>query len=256
MGRREPRRRASALPRRGPHLYFICPAELNSAGIKVLGPRPKTLGRRKAPPRRRRGPRRGRRKKAPRTEVRGACGFCLLVQLDEAGQVLVALLGGPTPPGRGPPGPPSLFYLSGGTEFRRHQGFVGPQPKTLGRRIAPPRRRRGPRRGRRIKRAPDVSSGALVRACLLVELHQSGEMLIALLGGSAPPGRGPPGTPSLFYLSGGTEFRRHQGFGPTAQNAWTAQNAAPPSAGPPKRPPYKTGPGRFRPGPLCELVYL
>ena len=55
MGRREPRGRASALPRRGPHLYFICPAELNSAGIKVLGPRPKTLGRRKAPPRRRRG---------------------------------------------------------------------------------------------------------------------------------------------------------------------------------------------------------
>ena len=51
MGRREPRGRASALPRRGPHLYFICPAELNSAGIKVLGPRPKTLGRRKAPPR-------------------------------------------------------------------------------------------------------------------------------------------------------------------------------------------------------------
>ena len=36
MGRREPRGRASALPRRGPHLYFICPAELNSAGIKVL----------------------------------------------------------------------------------------------------------------------------------------------------------------------------------------------------------------------------
>ena len=66
MGRREPRGRASALPRRGPHLYFICPAELNSAGIKVLGPRPKTLGRRKAPPRRRRGPRRGRRiKRAP-----------------------------------------------------------------------------------------------------------------------------------------------------------------------------------------------
>ena len=83
--------------------------------------------------------------------------------------------------------------------------------------------RRGPRRGRRIKRAPDVSSGALVRACLLVELHQSGEMLIALLGGPTPPGRGPPGTPSLFYLSGGTEFRRYQGFGPTAQNAWTAQ---------------------------------
>ena len=167
MGRREPRGRASALPRRGPHLYFICPAELNSAGIKVLGPRPKTLGRRKAPPRRRRGPRRGRRKKAPRTSVRGACGFCLLVQLDEAGQVLVALLGGPTPPGRGPPGPPSLFYLPGGTEFHRHQGF-----------------------------------------------------------------------------------------GPTAQSTWTAQSAAPPSAGPPKRPPYKTGPGRFRPGPLCELVYL
>ncbi len=165
MGRREPRGRASALPRRGPHLYFICPAELNSAGIKVLGPRPKTLGRRKAPP----------------------------------------------------------------------------------------RRRRGPRRGRRIKRAPDVSSGALVRACLLVELHQSGEMLIALLGGSAPPGRGPPGTPSLFYLSGGTEFRRHQGFGPTAQNAWTAQSAAPPSAGPPKRPPYKTGPGRFVRGPCASL---
>ena len=165
MGRREPRGRASALPRRGPHLYFICPAELNSAGIKVLGPRPKTLGRRKAPP----------------------------------------------------------------------------------------RRRRGPRRGRRIKRAPDVSSGALVRACLLVELHQSGEMLIALLGGSAPPGRGPPGPPSLFYLSGGTEFRRHQGFGPTAQNAWTAQSAAPPSAGPPKRPPYKTGPGRFVRGPCASL---
>ena len=164
MGRREPRGRASALPRRGPHLYFICPAELNSAGIKVLGPRPKTLGRRKAPPRRRRGPRRGRRKKAPRTSVRGACGFCLLVQLDEAGQVLVALLGGPTPPGRGPPGPPSLFYLPGGTEFHRHQGF-----------------------------------------------------------------------------------------GPTAQSTWTAQSAAPPSAGPPKRPPYKTGPGRFVRGPCASL---
>ena len=255
MGRREPRGRAAALPRRGPHLYFICPAELNSADIKVLGPRPKTLGRRKAPPRRRRGPRRGRRKKAPRTEVRGACGFCLLVQLDEAGQVLVALLGGSAPPGRGPPGTPFLFYLSGGTEFRRHQGF-GPTAQNAWTAQSAAPLCGAPEEGRRIKRAPDVSSGALVRACLLVELHQSGEMLIALLGGSAPPGRGPPGTPSLFYLSGGTEFRRHQGFGPTAQNAWTAQSAAPPSAGPPKRPPYKTGPGRFRPGPLCELVYL
>ena len=43
MGRREPRGRASALPRRGPHLYFICPAELNSADIKVWAHGPKRL---------------------------------------------------------------------------------------------------------------------------------------------------------------------------------------------------------------------
>ena len=41
-------------PRWGPR-DKICSAEVNSAGIKVLGPRPKTLGRRTAPPRLRRG---------------------------------------------------------------------------------------------------------------------------------------------------------------------------------------------------------
>ena len=127
------------------------------------------------------------------------------------------------------------------------------QREPRGRAAALPRR--GPRRGRR-KKAPRTSVRGACGCCLLVQLDEAGQVLVALLGGPTPPGRGPPGPTSLFYLSGGTEFRRHQGFGPTAQNAWTAQSAAPPSAGPPKRPPYKTGPGRFRPGPLCELVYL
>ena len=153
--------------------------------------------------------------------------------------------------GSAPPGPPSLFYLSGGTEFRRHEGF-GPtaQNAWTAQSAAPPSA--GPP-----KRPPQKSPRTSVRGacgfCLLVQLDEAGQVLVALLGGPTPPGRGPPGPPSLFYLPGGTEFHRHRGFGPTAQSTWTAQSAAPPSAGPPKRPPYKTGPGRFVRGPCASL---
>ena len=35
-----------------------------------------------------------------------------------------------------------------------------------------------------------------------------------------------------FYMLGGSEFRLRQGFGPQAQNACTAQSAAPSAMGP------------------------
>ncbi len=78
MGRREPRGRVAALPRRGPHLYFICPAELNSAGIKVLGPQPKTLGRRIAPPRFAGPPEEAAAKKPPEPRFGGLADFAYL----------------------------------------------------------------------------------------------------------------------------------------------------------------------------------
>ena len=70
-----------------------------------------------------------------------------------------------------------------------------------------------------------------------------------------PTGATAPAGPHSFHLLGGNESRRHQGFGPRAQNAWTAQSAAPPVAGPHEEAAKSKGPGRL-PRALVHRTYL
>ncbi len=54
-------------------------------------------------------------------------------------------------------------------------------------------------------------------------------------GASVPAEQVPPGALRAgFHLLGANELPRHQGFGPVAQNACTAQSAAPSLTGPPR----------------------
>ena len=86
---------------------------------------------------------------------------------------------------------------------------------------------------------------------LLVQLHQTSQMLVAGLGGRPPAGQGPPGSPFWIEMLGAAKPPLHQGFR-LRRKPWTAQSAAPPAVGPRRGRTIERAPGRC-PGPLCVL---
>ena len=86
---------------------------------------------------------------------------------------------------------------------------------------------------------------------LLVQLHQTSQMLVAGLGGRPPAGLSPLGTPSGLKCSGRQSRPSAKVFA-FGENACTAQSAAPPAVGPRRGRTIERAPGRC-PGPLCVL---
>ena len=102
-----------------------------------------------------------------------------------------------------------------------------------------------------VQRPGAMLRGALCVSCLLVQLLETDQMFVPLLGGLPQGTFRSPGTPVSFLL-GGTEFRLRQGF---ATGKTLVRRAAARSSAGPGSPPHRTAPRSDAPGRLMRVLF-